>query len=80
MSGYYRIIEFFNEMKGNYPVTINEIEEYTKITWSGIKKILLRLKDEYHLNLRKSGNSLIIWKGEGPLRPKIEDSCNAFLE
>lgn len=80
MSGYDKVIEFFNKMEINHPVSIKEIEEYTDLSWTGIKKILDKIKDDYNLNLRKSGGNWIIWKNQGHLKRKLKDSCSQYLK
>ncbi len=67
-------------MENNFPVSIKEIEEATSLSWTGVKKVVLKIHDDYHLNLRKSGGTWIVWKEIGPLKRKISDSCHQFLE
>ena len=67
-------------MDKNCPVTFSEIEKSTGLSWTGVKKVVDKIKKNYHLKLRQSGKSWIVWKDEGPLRRKIPDSCHQFLE
>ncbi|MCK4281789.1 MAG: hypothetical protein KAX10_06720 [Candidatus Lokiarchaeota archaeon] len=80
MSGYERIVTFFNNMEENHPVSIKEIEDNTNLSWTYIKKVLFKIEDNYHLNFRKSGGTWIVWKEPGHLRRRIKDSCSQYLK
>jgi hypothetical protein len=79
-SGYEKVIEFFDNMEHNHPVSIKEIEKSTGLSWTYIKKLLFEIKEEYHLNLEKSGGIWIVWKKEGHLKRKLKDTCSQYLK
>ncbi len=79
-SGYVKIVKFFNSMEENHPVSIKEIEQGTNLSWPYIKKVLFKIKEDYLLNLKKSGGTWIVWKEAGQLKRKLKDSCSQYLK
>ena len=80
-SGIEKIVDFFNEIDVNRPVTISEIEDHTGLSWTYIKRILTKKLDQgYHgFNLKKSGSTWVAWKDRGKIVKKLDDTCGHLL-
>ncbi|MBD3255076.1 MAG: hypothetical protein GF383_08275 [Candidatus Lokiarchaeota archaeon] len=81
-SGFEQIIDFFNELEVNKPVTIAEVVEKTNFSWSFVKKTLKKLSEEEYcgFHFEKSGSTWISWKDRDKILPKMEDTCSRFLD
>ena len=80
-TGLEKIIHFFNNiLEINHPVTIAEVVSKTGLSWSFIKKMLAKMKDEYvGFHFEKSGSAWIVWKDKNHIIKKLHDTCSRFL-
>ncbi|MCJ7651108.1 MAG: hypothetical protein MUP85_21065 [Candidatus Lokiarchaeota archaeon] len=80
-TGLEKIIYFFNYvLEINHPITIAEVVNKTGFSWSFIKKILTKMKDEYDgFHFEKSGSAWIVWKDREHVLKKLDDTCSRFL-
>ncbi|TFG26694.1 MAG: hypothetical protein EU532_09255 [Promethearchaeota archaeon] len=59
-TGFEKIIDFFNDhLETNHPIAIAEVVDKTGFSWSFVKKILKKLKEEEYcgFHFEKSGNT-----------------------
>lgn len=80
-TGLEKIIEFFNEkIDINHPIAIAEVVEKTGLSWSFVKKTLVKLKEQYDgFHFEKSGNTWISWKDRDHIIMKLDNTCSRFL-
>jgi len=82
-TGFEKIIDFFNDhLEINHPIAIAEVVDKTEFSWSFVKKILKKLKEEEYcgFHFEKSGNTWITWKDRDKILPKMDDTCSRFLD
>ena len=82
-TGLEKIIEYFNNtLKINKPVGIQDVEENTGLSWTYVKRMLKRLKEEEYcgFHFEKVGNSWVAWKDRDHVIKKMDDTCGRFLE
>lgn len=78
-----KIISFLNEdLDVNKPVDIHEIVDQTDLSWTYVKKILEKFKEEKYVgfHFEKLGNSWIIWKDRKHVIKQPKNTCGRFLE
>ncbi len=81
-SGLEKIILFFNqELEVNKPIDIAEVVERTGLSWTYVKKMLDKLKQEEYcgFHFEKLGNSWVSWKDREHIIKKLDDTCGRFL-
>ncbi len=80
-TGIDKIIYFLNNVLDiNHPITIAEVVDKTGLSWSFVKKIMVKMKDEYDgFHFEKSGSAWIVWKDREHVIKKLEDTCSRFL-
>ncbi len=80
-TGIEKILYFLNNvLEINHPVTIAEVVDKTRLSWSFIKKILVKMKDEYDgFHFEKSGSAWLVWKDRDHVLKKLDDTCSRFL-
>lgn len=80
-TGLEKIIYFFNNvLEINHPITIAEVVNNTGLSWSFIKKMFKKMKNEYvGFHFEKSGSAWIVWKDRDHVIKKLDDTCSRFL-
>ncbi len=80
-SGLEKIIEFFNSLEENHPVSITEVVDNTDLSWTYVKRVLKEeLKDNYAgFHFEKSGNTWIAWKDRDKIVKKLDKTCGSML-
>lgn len=81
-TGLEKIIDFFNkELDMNIPVGIQDVEERTDLSWTYVKRMLKKLKDDEYcgFHFEKVGNSWVAWKDREHIIKKMDDTCGRFL-
>jgi len=81
-TGFEKIIQYLNEKTEiNHPIAIAKLVDDTGFSWSFIKKILIKIKEQYDgFYFEKSGNTWITWKDRDHLIKKLEDTCGSLLK
>ncbi len=66
----------------NRPIDIAEVVSKTNLSWTYVKKILEKLKQENYcgFHFEKLGNSWVAWKDREHVIKPIKDTCSRFLE
>jgi hypothetical protein len=80
-TGLEKLIAFFNEeLDVNHPVAISEVVERTGLSWSFIKKTLVKINTEYEgFHFEKSGGTWLCWKDRTHVIKKLNDTCAKYL-
>lgn len=80
-TGIEKILYFLNDvLEINRPITIAEVVDKTGLSWSFIKKVLAKMKDEYDgFHFEKSGSAWLVWKDREHVLKKLDDTCSRFL-
>ena len=82
ITGFEKIIDYFNtKLEINHPIAIAKVVEDTGLSWSFIKKTLIKVKEEYDgFHFEKSGNTWITWKDRDHIIKKLDETCSRRLE
>ena len=82
-TGLEKIIEYFNTaLNVNKPVGIQDVEKNTGLSWTYVKRMLKKIKDDEYcgFHFEKVGNSWIAWKDRDHIIKKMDDTCGRFLQ
>ncbi len=75
--GEQKIMEFFNELELNEPVSLHEITEGTGLSWTFVKQVITSQK--FTIETKKSGKTWIAWKTFDRVAIRHDDTCQKYL-
>lgn len=76
--GEQKVIDYFNALPVNDPVSLHEITSATDLSWTYVKALVTSGK--FTIETKKSGKSWIAWKVFDVVGLRHEDSCQKYLK